>query len=479
MIQPVHSVISKEFAFYYYFLILFLVFSHSIHSQNQEIYSSNGELIDNTIKKEDSESESSSESSEHSEDDTLSPLDRSADPIDPKREESIRSLIPDLTYQKKSGLGTAISKIYFSDQSFTISGFLEMNSVNYQGKKNREFSELELYYTNLYRSGTYFGYKVTDTIIFNSELQVEYLLDATREDSVELNIEALLDFLIHPSFNIRLGNMPVPLGYVNINEEPIMFHSVNRPDVERILIPTQWLEWGIMLFGSVVSGFDYNIAVLQGLDSSKFKEGSWIRSGRDFKYNGMKDLAYLAKLEWNGLDDFTLGIGAYIGRSSNGGRTPEGMRIDAEVSMGVLNMFYKYDILQLTSVLMIGRLTDTEKIFEISGNLMGERVYGGYLDIGVDVLPFLRSVFPILGSSYALIAFSRYERLDTHDKIHRSLLDVERVQNDLSIWTVGINYKPSKEMVFKLNYQRRTNAYQIPGMPMDPNRVEVGFGLIY
>lgn len=404
---------------------------------------------------------------------------RDVEQIDKNKEESIRSLIPDLTYQKKSGLGTAISKIYFAEQRFTISGFLEANNVNFLSDKSREGGDLELYYNNLFRSGTYFGYKITDNIIFNSELQFEYLRDGSKEDAYELNIEALVDFLIHPTFNIRVGNFPIPLGYVNINEEPVMFHSVNRPEVERILIPTQWLEWGGMVFGTIGMGFDYNIAVVQGLNAKNFKEGTWIRQGRDFKFNGMNDVAYIWKLEWNGLDDFTLGLGLYHGKAAQGLRGVLGERIQAEVSLGALNIFYKYNIFQLTSVLVAGRLTDTEKLFNLTGNVMGERVYGGYLDIGIDILGTVKNYVPLLTHSYGLILFARYERLDTHDKIHRELMDLDRAQKDLLIWTYGINYKPNREFVLKLNYQRRINAYQGSNTIEDPDRVEFGIGFIY
>jgi hypothetical protein len=462
----------------FFFLVIFEIRSQG-EGSSPESYPSREESEQNiSLEKKQKQSEESEESG-ILQDSSDSSSNRKADEIDEDKEEAMRSLIPDLTYQKKSGLGTAVSKIYFSDQRFTISGFLEANSVNYRGEKSREGGDLELYYTNLYRSGTYFGYKITDNIIFNSELQVEYLTDGNREDAVELNVEALVDFLIHPSFNLRVGNFPIPLGYININEEPVMFHSVNRPDVERILIPTQWLEFGGMVFGSIVAGFDYNIAVMQGLNAANYNEGSWIRSGRDFEYNGMRDLAYMGKLEWNGLDDFTLGVGAYIGRSGQGERTADGKKIEGEVSIGVMNMFYKYELLQFTAVLVSGRMTDTEKIFEISGNIMGERVYGGYLDIGLDVLPFLKKPMPFLKNSYGVIVFGRYERLDTHDKIHQDLINVERSQKDLSIWTFGFNYKPTKEMVFKLNYQRRNNAYKNPNILDDPDRIEVGFGFIY
>jgi hypothetical protein len=455
----------------YHFLLRYLIFSliflttqspvawaDSLEKEKEEEI----EILDKTVTEEDDKDSN-----------------RDADDIDETKEESMRSLIPDLTYQKKSGLGTAVSKIYFSDQKFTVSGFLEANRVNYKGTKSREGGDLELYYTNLVRSGTYFGYKITDWIIFNSELQVEYLTDGSKEEGHELNVEALVDFLFHPSFNLRVGNFPIPLGYININEEPVMFHSVNRPDVERILIPTQWLEWGGMVFGSIIAGFDYNVAVMQGLNSNHYKEGSWIRSGRDFEYNGMKDSAYMAKLEWNGLDDFTIGIGTYVGKSGHGARTSGGSKIDALVSLGVMNLFYKYDIFQITSVLMAGSLTDTEKIYQVTENVMGERVYGGYLDIGVDILPYLKKPLPYLSDSYGIILFGRYERLDSHDKLHPDLQNLERSQKDLRIWTFGINYKPTKEIVFKINYQARKNNYQIANAVEDPDRIEVGCGLIY
>ncbi|MCC5945954.1 MAG: hypothetical protein JJT94_13565, partial [Bernardetiaceae bacterium] len=140
--------------------------------------------------------------------------------------------IEKLKYIKQPGLANAASKIYSADRRYSISGFLEFNNVNYMSEKNIG-DDIELYYTGLYRSGTYLGYKITDRLIFNSELQLEFVHDRAEEWHFEFNLELLLDYLFSKEFNVRIGNFPVPLGYVNVMEEPTAFYSVNRPELER------------------------------------------------------------------------------------------------------------------------------------------------------------------------------------------------------------------------------------------------------
>jgi hypothetical protein len=93
-----------------------------------------------------------------------------------QEEQQDTKLVPELTYQQHPGLAYAASKIYFSDQRYSISGFGETNFVRYSGGNNPDLGDIELFYTNLYRFSVFFGYKLTDyrprrNLIFKANYQ--------------------------------------------------------------------------------------------------------------------------------------------------------------------------------------------------------------------------------------------------------------------------------------------------------------------
>ena len=51
--------------------------------------------------------------------------------------------------------------------------------------------------------------------------------------------------------SFRAGLQPLNIGYINNNEEPLLFSSVNRPEVERLVLPTEWIEAGVTVYGDV------------------------------------------------------------------------------------------------------------------------------------------------------------------------------------------------------------------------------------
>ena len=59
----------------------------------------------------------------------------------------------------------------------------------------------------------------------------------------ELELEqAYVDFLIARQFNVRAGMLLAPVGIINERHEPPVFHGVERPFVDTVIIPTTWFD---------------------------------------------------------------------------------------------------------------------------------------------------------------------------------------------------------------------------------------------
>lgn len=398
-------------------------------------------------------------------------------------EEGMKKAIPELKYIKQSGLANAASKIYSADQRFALSGFLELNYVNYLGPKSRASEDIELYYTNLYRSGTYVGYKITDRLIFNSELQVELLHDGFDEFHVEGNLEVIFDYLVNPYFNIRVGNYPIPIGYVNIHEEPTAFYTVNRPEVERLLVPTQWLELGAMFYGNITPKLEYIIGTTKGMDAGNFSDGTWVRRGRFIDFSMPQGIAFNSKIQYDA-NNFLIGASGYTGNAGNGIQLPDddefsGGTLDAQLSMFSSFAEYRWKDFTFFGLYMHGWLSNTDKIYAINDNrVVGKETQGYYGELRWDVLPS----FGVKRKEHRhLPIFVRYERLNTHAGVHDRFSDFsrfEREEADLTIWSVGFNYRPKRNIALKANYQFRDNAFKQATVE-ESDRFEVGIGLIF
>ena len=81
--------------------------------------------------------------------------------------------------------------------------------------------------TDYLRFVLYTGYKFTDRIILNTELEFEH---ASTSVGGSVSVEfAYIDFLMWDWANFRAGMLLAPLGIVNELHEPVFFHGVERP----------------------------------------------------------------------------------------------------------------------------------------------------------------------------------------------------------------------------------------------------------
>ena len=82
-------------------------------------------------------------------------------------------------------------------------------------------------------------------------------------------------------------------------------------------------------------------------------------------------------------------------------------------------------------------------------NSVGKKFTGSYVEAGYDVL-FLR------GGRASLVPFARWERFDTQDEVPAGF--AADPENDVRLWTLGLQFRPIPQVVVKLDYQDVRNA---------------------
>ena len=169
-----------------------------------------------------------------------------------------------------AGLGAAASKVYYSQNPLSIGGYGEMYYSNPDNGDD---------FADVYRFITYFGYKFSDNLVLNAEIEFEH---GGNEVAIEF---MYLDYLINKEFNLRAGNVLVPMGLVNQRHEPTLFNTVQRPEIEQKLIPSTWHENGALAYGSFESmGLNYTAGVINALnlnnEHTTTPDNNWIRKAR-------------------------------------------------------------------------------------------------------------------------------------------------------------------------------------------------------
>src|SRR5690606_9298918 len=150
-----------------------------------------------------------------------------------------------------------------------------------------------------------------------------------REAHYEVLPEVFADFLLtNPKdpdgphigpLNVRAGFIQVPIGFINVNDEPITFYSVNRPEVERVIIPSQWVELGVEAYGKLGRRVEWLLHAFQGADGERLLGATWVRRGRNPGY-GFKTPAVAAQLNVTPIDHLDLSVSGVAMQSGGGHR---------------------------------------------------------------------------------------------------------------------------------------------------------------
>jgi hypothetical protein len=366
------------------------------------------------------------------------------------------------------GFGPAASKVYKVREGVSLGGYGEVLYENLADTREDDTPSGATDRLDALRAIVYVGYKFSDQILFNSELEFEH--GSTGENG-SVSIEfAYLEYRLSPSFGVRGGLLLPPMGFINEVHEPPAFLGARRPETERQIIPSTWRESGIGVFGGV-GRVSYRAYLINGFDSEGFS-GSGLRGGRQ---NGSEATAenfgVVGRLDVDPGLGLTVGTSAYLGNSGQGRASPSNpaATVGAQTLIWEGHAQYRaggFDLTGLFALSTVDDVADINALNEITGDAsVGERLIGWYLQGGYDILRATRS-------THQLIPYVRYEQLDTQDRVPQGFS--RNPANDRSFLTLGAMWKPVTNVSLKADYQIVSNEAET-----GVNQLNVNLGYLF
>lgn len=364
------------------------------------------------------------------------------------------------------------------------------------------FSDNYKRYTNasLYRDATshgrvdlphvvfYVGYDFGRGWTLGSEIEFEHggnemAVEIEEEETGEYETEverggevALEQFWIQKSWskalNLKMGHIVLPVGLLNSAHEPTEFFSVYRPEGEYTILPSTWHQTGVSLWGRLPE-WRYELQLVSGLEADRFSAKNWVNTGSASAYEFDLANAYagVVRLDNYSVKGLRIGLSGYYGHSAANSLKPDKYnKVKGQVLIGALDFSYNDYGIILRGNVDYGHLSDSEAITKINKTL-GSNSVSPQTAVASDALCVgVEGGYDIFGHSTKLhekgqnlYLFGRYDYYDSMFKTQGSVVDNPCWSRQKV--TVGLNYKPMKELVIKAEYAHRMLKSQFNDEP--------------
>jgi len=326
---------------------------------------------------------------------------------------------------------------------------------------------------DLHRLVLFIAHNFNDRFRFYSELELEHAFVAESggvaiPGSFQVE-QAFIDWRIlkgeSEALYLRAGVVLVPMGIINQWHEPPIFNGVERPFVDRVIIPTTWREGGIGVWGEPIEGLRYEFYVMGGLDANGFSGSSGLRGGRlkvtEAVLNGP---AFTGRLEWEPTLGMVLGIAPYFGLAG-----PRELDVNVRVSGIAADWRIRRKGFESRAVVAYFHVSDTDALRTIPLgetvpiSTVGSNLFGVYGELGYNVIGSV-------DTEMELVPFIRLDYYDTTFEESDPAFDLPA----FLVPTVGLSYRPIPQVVFKFDYQALLASFG----PSE-NRWNIGVGWMF
>lgn len=310
-------------------------------------------------------------------------------------------------------------------------------------------------------------HRFSDRLRFVSEIEIAHAIVEGLKEAGELELEqAYLDFLITRAFNVRAGMMLVPMGIINERHEPPVFHGVERPLVDTVVIPTTWFDVGVGVHGEIGRGWRYRVYVMAPLNAAEFSAEDGVREGQQHGVEANAGrVAITGRVEYVGYRGLTLGAGVWSGRSGFEFRP----RFDVPVTVTEADARYIRRRLELRAQFAQVSISNADLLNDALA------LRGG---VNPNIARTLRGFYG--EGSYRIISgaaagdlalFARYENVDTQHRMPAGFFPIKTFDRD--VWVVGATYWPDADVAVKVDYIVARNR---SGVIASPNSFNLGLG---
>lgn len=306
------------------------------------------------------------------------------------------------------------------------------------------------------------AYKFSEKTSFVTEIEFEHVKEVFIE-------QAFLNIQLNDWINLRGGLMLVPMGIINEYHEPTTFLSVERPLVDKYIVPTTWREIGLGIAGHFRSAsVGYQLYVFNGFlgydGSAKFRGVDGYRKGRQKAAKSVFTFPNLsAKIDYYGVPGLKIGLAGYIGKSGttsyNNLNTSDDIAVQiadsSVVSIAMVGLDARY---RFKNILTRGQLIYSSNKNTAAYNVFGQTdlgsvLMGYYLELGYNFWSLIAN-----NTKHDLIPFVRYEYYNTHQKVYSDA--IKNPAFNRSDITFGISFKIVDGAVVKADYQIFKNGVE-------------------
>ncbi len=316
---------------------------------------------------------------------------------------------------------------------------------------------------SLTRNVLFIGHRFSNKISFFSELEIEDAKVVGGKASGEISMEQLfLKFNVNRN-NYIVGGLFIPrIGIINENHLPTTFNSNDRPYVEQLVIPSTWRELGIGVYGQIpaLPGLNYSAALMNGLSSAAFKQGTGINDGKFEGSNASaSNLAVTGALLYY-THHFRIQASTYYGGSAGlSQKQGDSLHLDygafgTPVSLSEINVQYNgpkgFHFKALGTYVSI---KDADRINLAYANNTPSAMYGYYAEAGYNLFQLFEKI-----RTKSLLLFARYEAMNLNANLPKNGVEDGLQQKQYIV--VGLHFQPLKGVSVKLDYvQRITGEY--------------------
>lgn len=275
---------------------------------------------------------------------------------------------------------------------------------------------------------------VSERVTVSAEIEYEHGGNAEKGGEISLEY-AVMDFTLSEGLQFRGGVLLSPLGSFNLLHDSPLNDLTARPTVARQLMPSTLSEAGMGFFGTFYPGeesvLSYQAYLVNGFNEGIIsgpagEEKLRVRGGRGSqKVDNNEDKAIVARLGFSPALGTNLGLSIHSGKYDDAG--------ERRLTIAALDGKWSHGPLELQAE---GALVNAD-VDQMALPTVAEKQSGLYAQANYHLLH--DAVLP--GSVFTLVA-----RGDWVD------FDSDRDGDSEEGLTLGANFRPTEETVFKLDY---------------------------
>lgn len=304
---------------------------------------------------------------------------------------------------------------------------------------------------------------ITDHVKFATEIEIERggpNAPQGSDGSIQLEF-AQIDYLVTEAINIRAGLLLMPVGKFNLLHDSPLNDLVDRPMVSRIVIPSTWFEAGAGIYGTLypssLSKLDYEIYAVNGMSQTAGSiTDAGVRSARGSVSRDRDDNKAIV-----GRVAFSPRLGIEIAGSGFHGQYKPSAGV---VGAGYIDIFAIDWTFQRGPFEIIGesawsRISNNNATGITSNGIGPAGMQGYYIQGNYHFMPeILKKWAPShFSDASTFTAVVRWEHVDTDtDDRTRKAPNTLGNRRELERLTLGMNFRPIEDTVFKFDWQFNT-----------------------